>query len=625
MTGLAWLNAEPDPAPDPAADFRQALEAAGLIPGEVLADGTLRRCGTVDHPKSKNGWFIFYPDPPAGAFGDWSTGESQTWSNRGEALPPAERQRLRVEIEKQKSEREAKQKEKQSEAITKARQLWESLPPEPRPTPYTEAKGLPPPPGTRTEGTALVMPIYGPDGQLMNVERIFPDGTKRTPKDGPVSGGFCPIGPKGADLPLLIGEGLFTIYSCHLATGWPGLAARTAGNLSAVCKMARRLYPDREIIVLADFDGATEAERGFNPGKQSATEAAAAIGARLAIPPARAGQKMDFDDLRRSEGPEAVRTIIEGARPLAPEPGAEAHQVANDRPRIVAVDIRDLLSMDIPAREYVMEPIIPTQGLVLLHAQRGVGKTLLAMYAAYCITTAQELMRWKAPKPRPVLYIDGEMPAVTMQERSAGIVRGYTTEPEPGYLRFITPDLQERMPNLATAEGQASIEGHIEAAEVIFVDNLATLCRSGRENETESWHPVQDWILSLRRRGKTVVMVHHSNKSGGQRGTSSREDVLDTVIGLRRPSDYTPEQGARFEVHLEKARGIVGDGAKPFEAMLTTDEYGLLTWTCRDLEDAEAEAVARLKAEGLTLRDIAKETGLSKSKVHRLLRKGGTL
>jgi putative DNA primase/helicase len=243
------------------------------------------------------------------------------------------------------------------------------------------------------------------------------------------------------------------------------------------------------------------------------------------------------------------------------------------------------------------------------------------MYVAYCIATAQQVMRWKAPKPRPVLYLDGEMPAVTMQERSAGIVRGYSIGPEPGYLKFVTPDLQERMPNLATTEGQASVEASIESAEVVVVDNLATLCRSGRENETESWHPVQDWILSLRRRGKAVVMVHHSNKSGGQRGTSSREDVLDTVISLRRPSDYNPEQGARFEVHLEKARGIVGDGAKPFEAMLTTDEYGLLTWVCRDLEDVEMQSVMQLNEAGYTIRDIAEETGLSKSKVGRMLRK----
>ena len=56
-----------------------------------------------------------------------------------------------------------------------------------------------------------------------------------------------------------------------------------------------------------------------------------------------------------------------------------------------------------------------------------------------------------------------------------------------------------------------------------------------------------------------------------QRGTSAREDIMDTVISLRRPREYSMAEGARFEVHLTKARGILGDDAKPFEANLITE------------------------------------------------------
>jgi hypothetical protein len=50
---------------------------------------------------------------------------------------------------------------------------------------------------------------------------------------------------------------------------------------------------------------------------------------------------------------------------------------------------------------------------------------------------------------------------------------------------------------------------------------------------------------------------------------SRREDVLDTVVNLRRPEDY--EQGARFEVHFDKSRGFMGKDAEPFEATLSDD------------------------------------------------------
>jgi putative DNA primase/helicase len=58
-------------------------------------------------------------------------------------------------------------------------------------------------------------------------------------------------------------------------------------------------------------------------------------------------------------------------------------------------------------------------------------------------------------------------------------------------------------------------------------------------------------------------------------GTSRREDTLDTVIALRRPEDYSPEQGARFEVHFEKLRNRVdADKMVPFEAKIESSSMG---------------------------------------------------
>lgn len=114
-----------------------------------------------------------------------------------------------------------------------------------------------------------------------------------------------------------------------------------------------------------------------------------------------------------------------------------------------------------------------------------------------------------------------------------------------------------------------------------------------------------------------MLIVHHAGKGGQQRGTSRREDVLDTSISLRRPTDYSPTEGAKFEVHLEKARGVHGDAAKPFEAMLDT-RNGVAVWSTRELEDANRARVEALLEDGLSVRDIADETGISKSTVQRI-------
>jgi len=96
------------------------------------------------------------------------------------------------------------------------------------------------------------------------------------------------------------------------------------------------------------------------------------------------------------------------------------------------------------------------------------------------------------------------------------------------------------------------------------------------------------WALAMGRAGKSVLFVHHSGKGGGQRGTSRKEDVLDTVIALRRPTDYAPEQGARFEIHFEKARGLFGDDAKRQADSVGSPEVH----TVADTKDAAAELIA---------------------------------
>jgi hypothetical protein len=78
--------------------------------------------------------------------------------------------------------------------------------------------------------------------------------------------------------------------------------------------------------------------------------------------------------------------------------------------------------------------------------------------------------------------------------------------------------------------------------------------------------------------------------------------VFDTSISLRHPADYSPVEGARFEVHLEKARGVHGDAARPFEARLEVRD-GAAVWTTRELEDANRARVQTLLDDGLSGRD----------------------
>jgi putative DNA primase/helicase len=280
--------------------------------------------------------------------------------------------------------------------------------------------------------------------------------------------------------------------------------------------------------------------------------------------------------------------------------------------RILTAD--DLLRAVLPPRETILSPWLPTKGLAMAYGPRGIGKTHLNLGCAWAIASGGCFLRFRAPMARRVLVIDGEMPAATLQERLARIIdTAKEAPPNPSYCRVLAMDLQVGSFDLGNEADQRALEPDLADADVIFVDNISTLARLGRENEAESWLPIQEWALEQRRAGRSVVFMHHAGKGGAQRGTSRREDVLDSVIALKRPDDYQADQGARFEVHFEKNRGFHGDDAKPFEAALGTGG-----WTMRDLADADMARVVVLSIQGLSVRDIAEETGFTKSRVSRL-------
>ena len=291
-------------------------------------------------------------------------------------------------------------------------------------------------------------------------------------------------------------------------------------------------------------------------------------------------------------------------------------------PKIISIGINDFLSKKLPQREYIIEPCLPKQGLIMLYAKRGIGKTYFALLLASRIAAGESLFnnRWKVNKKWRVLYLDGEMPANAMQERLKTLID------KPcelnNNLSIITRDLQINgiMPNLADKEGQESLNIIIKDFDVVIIDNLSTLARGVKENEASSWNSIGEWALKLRSQGKSIIFIHHAGKDNNQRGTSKKEDILDTVINLKQPVDYDSKQGSRFEVHFEKSRGFAGDEAKPFEIKLELNN-DKAEWHISEIEDLELKRVLELSNEGLSQRDIANETNISLSKVNRILKK----
>ncbi len=591
--------------------FRAIIEEAGLRTDTIIADGKLHRCGTVGKEHGTDGSYVLFSDSPiSGRCWNYRTGEDVTWTS-GETRALSNEDRLRTRTLQ--NARRQVEKAQSIAAQKRASQIMAASQPAPADHPYLIRKRVQPHGEIRIRRDGkLVLPIYDALGVLQSLQFLSESGEKRFLAGGKVRGGFFPIcGDAG---PLFIVEGYATGATIHEITGGTVLVAFCCTNLSSVAAIARAGYPDRTIILCADNDHETATKQGKNPGLDHAEAAAFASKGLLAIPQFKDPiEKTDFNDLASAEGVDSVRSCLKLAAPPSHSPDNNSTKSS-----IVALTALDFLNHQFPKHEYILDPILPCQGLALLYAPRGLGKTHLALTIACAVALGSPVLRWATNKPRNVLFVDGEMPGWMLQNRLRCILNGLAKTPLDT-LQIVTPDCQPNfIPNLATPEGQAILEPMLTGVELLILDNLSTLCRVGKENESESWLPIQTWLLTLRRRGIAVILVHHANKSGGQRGTSSREDVMDTVIALRPNKDRAPEDGARFEVHLEKARGIAGNAIEPFEAALVATDDAF-HWTMRSLDRGELEKIAQFHAEGMSVREIAKSTGISKSKVQRLI------
>jgi putative DNA primase/helicase len=300
----------------------------------------------------------------------------------------------------------------------------------------------------------------------------------------------------------------------------------------------------------------------------------------------------------------------------------DSRQVTAKQPGLKSIGFNDFLAVDFPPREMLLNPILPERSLAMLYAPRGVGKTLLSLSIGLAVASGAPLLRWSAPRQKRVLYVDGEMPLVSLQERLRLISAGFGVEiPNDGF-RILAADHTEDGISLGSEDGQNAIEPLLCDVDLLILDNLSTLCTTGSESASEAWVPMQNWLIRLRRQGISVLLVHHAGTNGRQRGTSRREDALDTVVALRRPEDYSAEQGARFEVHFEKLRNRVeGDGAVSFEAKLESfvaDARNGVRWSAHDVSPPVFKQATELFQDGLTVRAVAAVLHISKTEAGRM-------
>jgi putative DNA primase/helicase len=322
--------------------FRTAIHSAGLNPPEIIEpDGKLHRFASNAKRNDDAGWYVFHEDGiPAGAFGDWRSGVSETWRpDIGRRLSAHEEAAHRARVDAMRREREAEDAKHKAEARKAAATIWQAAGAAPDDHPYLVKKGIRAH-GLRVHDGALAVPVRDA-AELHSLQFIGADGKKQFLTGGRVSGCYFSIGkPNGA---LCIAEGFATGASVHEASGCAVAVAFNAGNLLPVARSLRTKSPDLRLIICADDDFGTP----DNPGLTKAREAAQAVGGQLAVPDfgeARPEGATDFNDLHRHAGLQAVRVGIERAADI--EIDAAGDSAIWPEPRPIAAELKPVPAFD---------------------------------------------------------------------------------------------------------------------------------------------------------------------------------------------------------------------------------------------------------------------------------------
>lgn len=298
------------------------------------------------------------------------------------------------------------------------------------------------------------------------------------------------------------------------------------------------------------------------------------------------------------------------------------HSDAEDAPprELELIELGGLLEMHLDKPRELVGSLVREASLGMIHAPAGVGKTFFSLGMAVSLTHGVPFLGFGVKEPFCALYVDGEMAAYDMRERLKLLSEGL--DRKSNLLYIVTPDLTSRgIPKIDSEEGANALLGQLEERpeiKLVVLDNLGCLSRPDGDDShgAKSFSLVQDLALECRRRHVACWIIHHSGKSGEQRGTSKRNDVLDVVLKLT--PVLSAEGRTEVAVAFEKARHMTPEDKRDFTACLEPGQRQGLVWTRSGSELPVTQRIRLMLMDRMPAGEIANELKTNRSFVYRV-------
>ncbi|MGV1046354.1 AAA family ATPase [Limnohabitans sp.] len=411
---------------------------------------------------------------------------------------------------------------------------------------------------------ALVVPAYGPAGEMQSLQLIPPPdaGKKMNLPGARMASASFTVGEVVPGGVVYVCEGIGAAWSCWQATGAATVVAFGWGNVSKVAANLRARDPSARLVLVPDV------------GKEAAAaKIATDVRAAVAYMPQGEANNFDANDLAQRDGYDVLERLLDSAsEPTKPAPRYKL---------LGAADLRDL-----PALAWRVRGVLPAVGLAALYGPSASGKSFLAFDMAAAIAEGRRWFECRV-NAAPVVYaaLEGEA-GFKLRAQAWEVHRGRALP--DGLLMMLQPF------KLTEPKDVQDLAAVVPAGAVVVLDTLNRAAPTADENSSRDMGEILEAAKDLQAlTNGLVLLVHHTGKNAaaGLRGHSSLFAAMDAAIEVSRDGD-------RREWKVAKSKDGQDGNAHTFKLHIETlgvEETGEAITSCVVVLDTAVQDVRAVK------------------------------
>jgi hypothetical protein len=210
---------------------------------------------------------------------------------------------------------------------------------------------------------------------------------------------------------------------------------------------------------------------------------------------------------------------------------ASTKAVASLTERFVEHTAKDY-SQPVPVRQWIVKDVVKKGGLTMLVGEPGVGKSYAMLDLAACVALGTEWLGHETTQGK-VCIVDEENGSDVLHERTHAVMLGHNADDTMPLSYFSNTAL-----NLRDERETQTLYDFVEHFQpsLLILDSLADITAGADENSVADMHrPIYVLHKLAQDTGVGIILLHHTNKAGGYRGSSALKGAVDIMIMLRQP------------------------------------------------------------------------------------------